>query len=136
MAHDAVLNARKETEHNHVRVELQMGNHRLVVVWREDMVPVILEVDAHIAEVRMVERFEGMKSLGIDLDGTVAANQFAVEEDAYLRHHRMSLLVLCRSNLNGSHQVLLAVGAQFADRQLASGQNHRLGQILEHEAQG
>ena len=75
VAHDVVLDAREETEHDHVRVESQMGYHRLVVIRSEDVVLVILEIDAHIAEVRMVERFEGVETLGIDLDGTVAAQQ-------------------------------------------------------------
>ena len=44
------------------------------------MVLVILEIDAHIAEMRIVERFEGVESLGIDLDGAVASDQLAVEE--------------------------------------------------------
>ena len=35
--------------------------------------------------------------------------------------------------LDGSHHVLLAVGTQFADRQLATGENDRLGQVFEHE---
>lgn len=136
VAHDVVLDAREETEHDHVRVESQMGYHRLVVIRSEDVVLVILEIDAHIAEVRMVERFEGVESLGIYLDGAVASDQLAVEEDAYLRHHRSAVLVLCRCYLDGGHQILLAVGTQFADRQLATGQDHRLGQVLKHEAQG
>ena len=121
MAHDVVLDAWEETEDNHVRVELEMGNHRLVVIRSQDVVLVVLEVDAYIAEMRVVERFEGIESLGIDLDGTVATEQFAVEEDAYLRNHRMAVLVFRRCYLNGSHQVLLAVCAQFTDRQLATG---------------
>lgn len=112
-----------------------MGNHRLAVVWSQNVVLMILEVDAHIAEVRVVERFEGVETFGIDLDGTVAAQQLSVEEDSYLRHHRMAVLVLCRCYLDGSHQVLLAVCAQFTDRQLATGQNHRFGKILEHETE-
>ena len=99
------------------------------------MVLVVLEVDAYIAEMRVVERFEGIESLGIDFDGTVATEQFAVEEDAYLRNHRMAVLVFRRCYLNGSHQVLLAVCTQFTDWQLATGQNHRFGKILEHETE-
>ena len=49
VAHDVVLDARKEAEHDHVRVEFQVWHHRLVVIRREDVVLVILEVDAHIA---------------------------------------------------------------------------------------
>ena len=136
VAYDVVLDARKETEYDHVRVESQVGYHRLVIIRSEDVVLVILEIDAHVAEMRIVERFEGVESLGIDLDGAVASDQLAVEEDAYLRHHRSAVLVLCRCYLDGSHQILLAVGTQFADRQLATGQDHRFGQVLKHEAQG
>ena len=113
-----------------------MGNHWLVVMRSEDVVGVILEIDAHVAEVRIVERVEGVESLSIDLDGAVASDQLTVEENAHLRHHWPSVLVLCRCNLDGSHQILLAVGTQFTDRQLATGQDYRFGQVLKHEAQG
>ena len=58
----------------------------------------------------------------IDLDGTVTANQLAVEKNAYLGHHRASFSILGRSNLYGCHQILFAVGSQFTDRQLATRQ--------------
>ena len=39
-------------------------------------------------------------------------------------------------DFDGRNQVLAAVGAQHADRNLASGEYHRLGEVLEHETHG
>ena len=50
MTHDGILYAWKETEDDDVRIELQVWNHRLVIVWRQDVMVVEGEVDAHIAE--------------------------------------------------------------------------------------
>ena len=94
MTHDGILYTRKETEHNDVRIELQVWNHRLVIVWRQDVMVVEGEVDAHIAEMGMVEGVEGMKTFCIDLDGSVASQQSAIKEDAYLWNHRSSFFVL------------------------------------------
>ena len=55
------------------------------------------KVDAHIAEMGMVEGVEGMKTFRINLDGSVASQQSAIKEDAYLWNHRSSFLVLHRS---------------------------------------
>ena len=84
MTHDGILYAWKETEHNDVRIELQVWNHRLVIVWRQDVMVVEGKVDAHIAEMGMVEGVEGMKTFCINLDGSVASQQSAIKEDAYL----------------------------------------------------
>ena len=94
MTHDGILYAWKETEDDDVRIELQVWNHRLVIVWRQDVMVVEGKVDAHIAEMGMVEGVEGMKTFRINLDGSVASQQSAVKEDAYLWNHRSSFLVL------------------------------------------
>ena len=94
MTHDGILYAWKETEDDDVRIELQVWNHRLVIVWRQDVMVVEGKVDAHIAEMGMVEGVEGMKTFCINLDGSVASQQSAIKEDAYLWNHRSSFLVL------------------------------------------
>ena len=73
MTHDGILYAWKETEHNDVRIELQVWNHRFVIVWRQNVMVVEGKVDAHIAEMGMVEGVEDMKTFRIDRDGSVAA---------------------------------------------------------------
>ena len=55
MAYDAILDAWEEAEYDDVRVELEVRHHRLAVVGSQDVVLVEYEVDADIAEVRMVE---------------------------------------------------------------------------------
>ena len=55
MAYDAILDAWEEAEYDDVRIELEVRHHRLAVVGSQDVVLVEYEVDADIAEVRMVE---------------------------------------------------------------------------------
>ena len=94
------------------------------------------KVDAHIAEMGMVEGVEGMKTFCINLDGSVTSQQSAVKEDAYLWNHRSSFLVLHRSQFYSSHEVLLSVGSQLTNRQLASCEDDRLGEVFQHKGKG
>ncbi|CUQ26608.1 Uncharacterised protein [Segatella copri] len=55
MAHNVILDTREETEHDDVRIELQVWNHWLSVIRRKNVMVVILEIDSYIAEVRVVE---------------------------------------------------------------------------------
>ena len=94
-----------------------------------------VECYADIAEVRIVERVEGVESFCVLFGTTVAAKQMSVEIYAYFRNKRMSLLVVCGGEFNACEQVLFAVGAKLAYRELAAGKNHRLGEILKQERQ-
>ena len=136
VAYDAILDAWEEAEYDDVRVELEVRHHRLAVVGSQDVVLVEHEVDADIAEVRMVERVEGMESLGIDLGGAIASEQLAIEEDTHFWHHRLAIGILERGNFDGGHHVLLAVCAKLADRKLATREDDRLGEVLKHEGEG
>ena len=136
MTHDGILYAWKETEHNDVRIELQVWNHRFVIVWRQNVMVVEGKVDAHIAEMGMVEGVEGMKTFRINLDGSVASQQSAIKEDAYLWNHRSSFLVLHRSQFYSSHEVLLSVGSQLTNWQLASCEDDRFGEVFQHKGKG
>ena len=133
VANDGILNAWEETEDDDVWIQFHVWHHRLAIVWRQDMMRMEREVDTYITEMRMVEGIEGMESFGIDLRGTVTAQQLTIEEDADLWYQRMTFQIFHGGYLDGSHHVLLAVGTQFADRQLATGENDRLGQVFEHE---
>ena len=48
----------------------------------------------------------------------------------------MSRLVVSTGNLDCRDQVFASIGAKHADRNLATGKDNGLGEILEHEAQG
>ena len=79
------------------------------------------EIDSRIAEVRVVERVKSVEPVGILLGGTVASQQMAVEVDAHLGHHRGAVWTIGRRQLYTRQDILLAVGAQLAQWQLASG---------------
>ena len=57
-----------------------------------------------------------------------------MEEYAYFGHYGGTVLVLGGSHLYGCQQVLLAIGAQCAYGQLATGEDYWLRQSFEHEA--
>ena len=50
-------------------------------------------------------------------------------------HHGLASFVTGGGNLDGCYEVFLAVGADFAYRQLAAGDDDGFLQILEHKAQ-
>ena len=133
VARYVLLNAGEEREHHHVRVHRHVRNHRLRVVGLQDVVGIEVELYARLAQVRIVERVECVESVGALLRTAVAAQQSAAEVDAHLRHHRVSVLAERRRQFDTRQQVLLAVGAELSDRQLRTGQNHRLREVLEHE---
>ena len=135
MAHNVLLDAREERENHNVRVHGKVRNHRTCVVGLKDKVGVKLKLDACLAQMRIVEGVESVKSVGTLLGASVATQQSAAKEDAHLRHHRMAVVVVSRSQLNTRHKVLLAVGTQLTDRQLRAGKDNRLGQVLEHKRQ-
>ena len=66
----------------------------------------------------------------------VASQQSAIKEDAYLWNHRSSFLVLHRSQFYSSHEVLLSVGSQLTNRQLASCEDDRFGEVFQHKGKG
>ena len=78
---------------------------------------------------------ESVEVVGIDLAGAVAAQQVVFEKDTHLGYDGLSVL-LGGSYLDGGDEVLLAIGAQHADRELRAGQDDGFAQVFEHEAQG
>ena len=136
MTDEVFADAWEEREDDHIVVEPEMGRYRLGIVGLEDALTMVGDVHAGIDEVGIVERLEGVELLGALLRGAVAPQQMTAEEDAHLRHHRMAFLVLGRCYLHRRDQVLLAVGAQLADRQLATGEDDGLRQVLQHVGEG
>ena len=135
VAHDVLLDAGEQREHHDVRIHLVVRDERTREVGPQDAVVVEREVDAGIAEMRVVERVEGIEAVGILFCRTVATQQLATEVDTHLRHPRPSVLSVGRCQFDAGHEVLLAVGAQLSQRQLRSGEDDGLGEVLEHEGE-
>ena len=101
-----------------------------------NLVEFILDVDTCRSQSRVVVRTECIEVFRIDLGGTVSTEQVVFKENTYFRHSRISVRMLGSRNFDGSNQVFLAVRAELADRKLATGQDHRLAQVFQHEAEG
>ena len=97
---------------------------------------VVPDADAGLGQGRAVRGGEGVEGFGAELGGPVAPDQDGVEVDGHFRHHRMAVRVHRRGDFHGRDEVLLAVGAGDADRELASREDDRLPEPLQHEAQG
>ena len=94
MTDDVLLKAREQRKDDNVWIERQVGNDGLVIVGLEDVMLVEREGHASIAEVRMVERVEGIEAVGIDFRRTVASQQPAAEVDTYFRHPRCAVFMM------------------------------------------
>ena len=99
-----------------------------------DVVAVEGDIDAHFGQRRIVVGAECGELLGALLDGAVGTDQPVLEVERYLGYER-SLRVVRSGDFDRRDKVLASVGAQYADRDLAAGENHGLGQVFEHETQ-
>lgn len=133
---DALLDAGKEGEDDHVRVEKIVRLHGTSGVGAADEVLVVADVDACLCQWGIVERAEGVEVLRIDFGGAVAAHQFVFEKDAHFGDDGQAVGTLGGGNLDGGDEVLLAIGAQGADGELRAGEDDGFGKVLEHEAEG
>ena len=95
-----------------------------------------VEINAGIAQGRIVEGFEGIESVGILLGRTISTQQFSTEIDAHLGHKRRTIGVVRGSKIDAGDEVFFAVGSQLAQRQLTSREDNRLRQILQHKRKG
>ena len=84
-------------------------------------------------EVKLLQHNDDFKGVDIAFTSAGAGTSKEFAETITKYGHRASFGILGRSNLYGCHQILLAVGSQFTDRQLATRQYYRLGQILKPE---
>ena len=135
MAHETLLNAWKQREHHHIGVHGRVRYHGTREVGLQYVVVVVGERHARVAEVRVVERLEGIKTIGILLGAPVASQQPSAEIDTHLGDDGMPHVVVGRRYLYARDEVLLAVGARLPYGQLAAGEDDGLGEILEHERQ-
>ncbi len=129
--HHVGADAGEEFKDGHAGVEVlahlqRLGGHGLEEAFLEG------DVDAGLGQGRVVVGLEGVEVLGVDFGAAVAAVEVALEEDADLGDGDQP----GGGYLEGADDVLAAVGAQHAQRQLAAGEDDGLAEVLEHEAQG
>ena len=99
-----------------------------------DVVAVEGDIDAHFGQRRIVVGAECGELLGALLDGAVGAEQPVLEVERHLGHER-PLRVVRSGDFDRRDKVLASVGAQYADRDLAAGEDDRLGEVLQQETQ-
>ena len=130
VAHEVLAEAREQRHDEHIGVELEVWLHLLAEVGAVDELVVVAYLHAGIGQMGIVERLEGVELVGALLRGAVAAHQVSVEVDAHLGHHCGAVLMLGAGHLDARYQVLLAIGAQHADGQLAAREDDRLREVL------
>lgn len=84
---------------------------------------------------RIIVGAEGAQRFGAALGGAVGAEQPVLEIERHFGHFGASADVRAR-DFDGRDEVLAAVGPQYADRNLASGEDDRLCEVFEHETHG
>ena len=136
MADQVLLNSGKERKDNHVVVQLKMGGHRLGEVGFQNTVLVESEIDTGFAQMGIIERVKGIELVRILFRRAVAPEQMAAEIDTYLGDHRRAVLVVCRSQFDARHQILLPVCTKLPDRKLGACQDDGFCQVAKHERQG
>ena len=135
ITHEVLAESREERQDEHVGVELVVHLQLSAVVGAMDELLMVADLHTGIGQMGVVERLEGIELVGALLRGAVAAHQVAVEVDAHLGHHRRAVLMVGSCHLDAGDEVLLAVGAQHADGQLAAGEDDGLRQVLEHKGE-
>ena len=133
--YDFLLYAREQGEDDDVAVvlvvclELEPGNVILYVACVE------LYVCSCLCQCGVVVGAKGAEALGVDFGCAVTAHELLLEEDTNLGHYWCTVGALGGGNLYGGDEVLLAVGAQCSNGQLAAGEDDGLHKVLEHEAE-
>ena len=84
---------------------------------------------------RIVITIECREMLRIALGRSVGAEEAVLEVYRHFGYNGITLFVLRSSNLNSRQQILLGIAAQHTHGQLAAGEHHRLGEVLQHERQ-
>lgn len=101
----------------------------------EDGREVIGDVDTHLGQGRIIVGPERAERFGAALGGAVGAEKLVLEIERDLGHGGLAAAA-GPSDFDGRDEVLAAVGAQDADGNLAPGENHGLGEVLEQKTQG
>ena len=96
---------------------------------RADGAFVVADVHPGGGQRRIVGGGEGLQAVRRALHRPVAPQQLTAEIKAHLVHHALGC------NEQAGDQIVPPVAAQLAQRDLATGEHHRLVQIFQHEAQ-
>ncbi len=100
-----------------------------------DEVLVITDMDACLCQGGIIERAESIEILGIDFGGTVATHQLVLKEDAHFGNNSCTVRMFGCSYFNGGDEVFFSVCAQEFRWELGTGEDDRLGKVLEHETE-
>ena len=124
------LNRREEPQENHVAVQSRVNAKPLDGVGPEDGLVVDVDVDAGLDQGIHVRAVKGVQVSGADFDRSVAPHQLMAEVDPHLGD------VVVAGQDESADQIVPAVAPGLEARNLRSGDDHRLAQILQHEGQG
>ena len=121
------LDARKQLQ-NADRHLTQFGQLEFRCLRRHDeRLLVVLDVDADVRQHRIVRRSKGHQFIRRDLGGTIAAQELARKVQTDLVDPSFG------GNDHRVDEVVAAVAAQFAERDLGTGQNDGFAEAFEHE---
>ncbi|MNI83686.1 hypothetical protein D3C73_1405240 [compost metagenome] len=84
-------------------------------------------VNTSLQQRRQIGGSKGVETVSMRLGGPVATEQLVIEEQADFIYR----MVGCQ--IQRVQQVGLAIGTQFRQWNLRTGDNHRLGQVFQHE---
>ena len=135
MAQGRFGDTRKYFNKQHISVHNVVHLQRALGVGAEQRIFVELYVEPYLGQRRIVVALERVKIVGTHLRRAVAAPQVVLKKYCHFLHHRFAVDVGCRSNLQGGDEILLTIGANLANGQLAAGDDYRLLQILKHKTQ-
>ena len=122
--------AREEFEDGYVAVEALAYNKWLGRQGKEKM-SFEAEVDAGGGKGGVVIAEEGIEFGGTYLGAAVATVEVVLEEETDLGDERFA----ARGEFEGTDDVLAAIAADDTHRKLAAGEDDRLGEVFEHEAE-
>ena len=123
----------EEREYDNIIVQFKVRNHRFREVGLQDMMLVKGEVDTSLTEVGIIKGVKSIEFVSVLLRRTVTSQQVTTEVDTHLRYHWRAIFVMCRSQFETRHQVLLSVSTKLTDRELRASEDDWLCEVLKHE---
>lgn len=92
-----------------------------------------MDAETDFCELRIVIALERIEVVGAHFGGAVASPEVVLEKYGHFLNHRGTVECGCGCNLEGGNQVFLTIGADFANRELRTGDDDGLTEIAEHE---
>ena len=96
---------------------------------------VVTDMDSCFCQGGIVERPESIEIFSINVGGPVASHQFVFKEDAHFGNNSCAVRMFGGSYFNRSNQVFFSVCTQCSDRELRTGKDDRLREVLKHETE-